>query len=177
MAEFTVYRSRFSEKASGRFQVSHGNELSSRVEMRHRADAVFHVSIPYVRSRAWNYSCTFPDYSRACVYVRLNEFILLFIFSASSQIPFYDYVRDTRARNASRKIPDKKGSIVSHTRDENVFMYLTRSTRYGSWSTKDSDPRFDVANRFLQRSLRTALLSVDQPPLYTRTRARRIESR
>jgi len=26
--------------------MSHGNELSSRVEMRHRADAVFYVSIP-----------------------------------------------------------------------------------------------------------------------------------
>jgi len=26
--------------------MSHGNELSPRVEMRHRADAVFYVSIP-----------------------------------------------------------------------------------------------------------------------------------
>lgn len=34
--------------------MSHGNELSSRVEMRHRADAVFHVSTPITRVSLYN---------------------------------------------------------------------------------------------------------------------------
>lgn len=40
----------FSEKASRRIQVSHSNKLSSRVEVCHRADAVFYVSTYYMSS-------------------------------------------------------------------------------------------------------------------------------
>jgi len=126
MAGFTVYRFRFSEKASGRLQVSHSNELSSRVEMRHRADAVFHVSIPYVHSLAARVElfCFTPRMFsrllvRVCVrYVCLcKRTVIRFLGSLAMQIPLY--VRDTRARDVSRE-----GRKISfhHTRDGNVFI-------------------------------------------------------
>lgn len=74
------------EEASRRLQVSHSNELSSRVEMRHRADAVFYVSI-YTRLYVYvllSYSLTAHVglalfCVRVCVFWRFRVYMYIYI--------------------------------------------------------------------------------------------------